>query len=147
MKNTKQIKYYTTDGVEVPFVLEQSDNLPIIQLDIIFKNAGSLKDSVPGLANFTSDMLEEGTKNKPFGLFHKELEERAISLSTHNGRETFVFSLSCLLEEFNSGAKLLQELLNEPNFTQPAYEKVATQIKSSILEKEQDFDSVASKQL
>ena len=147
MKNTKQITYYTTEDIEVPFVLEQSDNLPIIQLDIIFKNAGSLKDSIPGLANFTSDMLEEGTKNKPFGLFHEELEQRAISLSAHNGRETFVFSLSCLLEEFNSGAKLLQELLNEPNLTQPAYEKVATQIKSSILEKEQDFDSVASKQL
>jgi predicted Zn-dependent peptidase len=143
----QNIDYLKIKDIKIPLILEQSSNIPIIQLDIIFKNSGSLQDEISGTANFVSRILNEGTKEKPFGKFYEKLEQNAINLHISNNKEIFTFSISCLKEDFAYAMKLLKELLKHPNISKKSISKVALLTKSSILEQQDNFDAIAKNQL
>ena len=131
-------------GVKVPIVYEKDSSLPIVTMQIVFKNSGSLFDGKKdGLAKFTASMLGEGTKSLGAVGFAKKLEDSAISLSSSTGNETFVFELSSLKEQFSKGLELLKELLKEPNFSIKSLEKIKLLKKSVIEQKKSDFDYIA----
>lgn len=143
----KNIDYMEIENKKIPIILEKSSSIPIIQLDIFFKSAGNIGDTIPSTSQFVARVLNEGSSKKPFGAFHNELEQRAINFSISSNRETMTFSISCLKEEFPYATKLLKELLMYPNITKKSFEKVSLMLKSSILEHQEDFDSLASNQL
>jgi len=141
------IEYKNINGIKVPFILEYLNISPTIQLDIIFKHSGTISNDKTPISKFTSKILNEGSSKKPFDAFHQELEQRAISLSVNTGRETMAFSISCLKEELPYAMKLLKELFRYPNISKKSFQKVSLMMKSSILEQQVDFDSLASNQL
>lgn len=133
------------NGVEVSFIYEQNKALPIVSLQLVIKNAGSLYDGEKaGLVRFASSMLGEGSKKKGAIKFAQELESRAINLNAHSGTETFVFELSSLKEQYGFGMKMLKELLDEPNFSEKSFEKIKHLTLGGISSKKSDFDYVAS---
>ena len=133
------------NGVEVSFIHEQNNALPIVSLQLVIKNAGSLYDgNKAGLVRFTSRMLGEGSKSKGAMKFAQELESRAISLNVRSGTETFVFELASLKEQYGFGMKMLKELLSEPNFTQESFEKIKHLTLGGISSRKSDFDYVAN---
>ncbi len=69
------------------------------------------------LAKLSAKLLNEGTKSDGAVEFSKKLEDRAIDLSVNSGNETFVVELNSLRSEFDYGVKLLEKLLNNPNYT------------------------------
>ena len=132
-------------GVEVPIIYEKNSALPIVSLQLVITNAGSLQDgSNAGLVRFTSSMLGEGTKQKGAIKFAEELESRAVSLNAHAGSETFVFELSSLKEQFGFGIWMLQDLLRDPNFTQKSFEKIQQLTLGGLSSKKSDFDYIAN---
>lgn len=136
------------NGVDVPIVFEQSKALPIVSLQLIVANAGSLKDGdIAGLARFTAGMLGEGSASRGAIKFSSELESRAISLSANAGAETFVFELSSLKEEFGFGMKMLKELLSEPNFSDESFKKIETLTLGGIFSRKSNFDYIANMNL
>lgn len=141
----EQIKVHNT---QVPLLVEQDKRLPLITMQFIFTNSGSITDDKKaGLAKLSAKLLNQGTKTKGASLFANELEARAISLSCNVGTETFVIELSCLKEEFPYALKHLQELLNEPNLTKETLQKIQKMTVGSLSRKKDDFDYVASKEL
>lgn len=133
---------------EVPIVFEKSDQLPIFNLQLVFKNSGYILDKTkPGITTLTSKILNEGTKKDGSIKFSQKLENKAISLNASNGFETFVIEISCLQSEYLDALKLLDELLKDPNITEDSLEKIKIMQISKIKQKEDDFDSVASKNL
>lgn len=133
------------NGVEVPIIYEQNRALPIVSLQLVITNAGSLQDgNNAGLVRFTSSMLGEGTKQKGAIEFADELESRAVSLNTHAGSETFVFELSVLKEQFGFGIRMLQDLLRDPNFTSKSFEKIQHLTLGGLSSKKSDFDYIAN---
>jgi len=136
------------NGAEVSFIHEQNRALPIVSLQLVIKNAGSLYDGdKSGLVRFASSMLGEGSKSKGAIKFAQELENRAISLNAHSGTETFVFELSLLKEQYEFGMKMLKELLDEPNFSKESFEKIKRLTLGNISSKKSDFDYIASMNL
>jgi len=136
------------NGVKVPLIFEKDSSLPIVSMQVIFKNSGSLFDGDKyGQARFTASMLGEGTKSLGAVGFAKKLEDSAIHLSASSGNETFVFELSSLKEVFSRGVKLFDRLLKEPNFTQDSFDKIKILKNSFIKQKETDFDYIASHNL
>lgn len=136
------------NGVKVPLIFEKNSALPIVSMQVIFKNSGSLFDGDKyGQARFTASMLGEGTKTLGAVGFAKELEDSAIHLSSSTGGETFVFELSSLKEVYSNGVKLFNKLLKEPNFTQDSFDKIKLLKKSFLKQKETDFDYIASHNL
>lgn len=132
-------------GVEVPIIYEQNSALPIVSLQLVVTNAGSLQDGQNhGIVRFTSSMLGEGTKSKGAIQFADELESKAISLNAHAGAETFVFELSSLKEQFDFGIWMLKDLLSEPNFTSESFEKIKQFTLGSLSSKKSDFDYIAN---
>lgn len=134
--------------IKIPFIYEEDKSLPIVEMKLVFKSAGSVYDNrLYGLANLTSLLLEEGSKKDGNFKFAKKLEEKAIELNIGVGKETFVFDISSLKEHFSFALQSLEELLIEPNFTDKTLAKIQIQILSTILAKETDYDFVASQNL
>jgi predicted Zn-dependent peptidase len=132
-------------GIEVPIVYEQNSALPIVSLQLVVQNSGSLQDGKnAGIARFTASILGEGTKQKGAIQFADELESRAVSLNAHAGAETFVFELSTLKEQFGFGIWMLKDLLKDPNFSQSSFEKVQFLTLGGLSSKKSDFDYIAN---
>ncbi len=142
------IKHIDIKGIQVPIIFEEQKSLPILNLQLVFKNSGYIQDKdKSGLVSLSSKLLNEGTKELGATAFAQELEENAISLTTSNGFETFVIELSNLKEQSNKGISLLTDLLKSPNFSQDTLDKLKTIHTGSLKRKENDFDYVAQNQL
>jgi predicted Zn-dependent peptidase len=100
-----------------------------------------------GLTTITSKILNEGTKKDGAIVFASKLENRAISLHSSNGFETFVIEISCLVSEYEQSLKLLNQLLKDPNLTEDTLLKIKNLQISKLKQKENDFDDVARKNL
>ncbi len=136
------------NGTQVPVVFEHDDRLPIVSMQLVFQNAGSIANgNQAGLARAVSKVYGEGTKSLGSKAFSEKLDAKAIHISATAGGETFVFELSCLKEHFDEGVKALGELLQDPNLDADVLEKVKTQTLGEIQRKNTDFDYVASKTL
>jgi len=133
------------NNTEVPIIFEEDKNLPIISMQLIFKNSGSLQDeNKGGLVKLSAKLLNEGTlKDGSIG-FATKLENRAISLSAQTGAETFVIEVDALKEEFAYGVARLKELLEDPNYSKDTLSKIKTQTIGSLKRKESNFDYISS---
>ncbi|MCK5109902.1 MAG: insulinase family protein [Arcobacteraceae bacterium] len=142
------IKEIKINNVKVPVIFEKHPTLPIFNLQLVFQNSGYIQDkSKSGLTSLTAKLLNEGTKKDGAVAFARKLENRAISIHTSNGFETFVIEVSCLKSEYKTALKFLQQLLNDPNTTKQTLEKLQTLQISRLKQKENDFDYVAKIQL
>ncbi len=131
-------------GTQVPVVFEESEYLPLISMQIVFKNSGSVYDTKAGLANMASKLLSEGTKKDGSIGFASKLENSAIHLSASAGNETFSIQLSSLKSEFAKGISLLKELLQDPNYTQEAMDHIKRQKIGWLTQQKSNFDYIAS---
>ncbi|VAY87366.1 Zinc protease-like protein [hydrothermal vent metagenome] len=132
----------------VPIIFEKHSSLPIFNLQLIFKNSGFIVDkNQSGLTSLSAKLLNEGTKKDGVIKFARNLENKAISIHTSNGFETFVIEVSCLKSEMKTALKFLDQLLNDPNFSNKTLDKLKTLQISKLKQKENDFDYVAHIQL
>lgn len=140
-----KIEYFEIKGIKVPVIFEEQKNLPILNLQFVFQNSGFIKDADKlGLANLSSRLLNEGTKELGSTKFAEALDENAITISSSTSFETFSIEVSSLKEKASKALSLLQELLSSPNYTKEAIEKVKTLQIGSLKRKENDFDYMAS---
>lgn len=139
--NLSQLK---VDEVEVPFIYEEDKNLPIVSMQLVFENSGSLADTQSGIAKLLAALLNEGTKKDGSVGFATKLENRAISLSSNAGQETFVMEVSALKSEFTQAIEHLKELLQDPNYTEETLDKIQTQTLGIFERKESDFDYLSN---
>jgi len=127
----------------VPIIFEESEYLPIVSLQLVFKGAGHLFASIDGEADMASKLLNEGTKKEGSVGFATTLDNHAIELSAHVGRESFVIELSALKSEFAYGVSRLVDLLKDINYTPEALEQIKNQKMGWLLRKQSDFDYIA----
>ncbi len=137
-----------TKNVSTPLIFEQDKRLPLVTMQFIFKNSGSVADTTKaGLAKFSAKVLNEGTKTLGSSAFAEALESKAIHISASIGKETLVLELGCLKEELDEGLSYFEMLLKDPNFTKDVIEKVRTTTLGSLANKESDFDYIGSNEL
>jgi len=132
------------NGTKVPFIFEEDKNLPIASMQLIFKNAGSLADTKDGLVKMTASLLNEGTKKDGSTGFATKLDNHAISISAHAGKETFVIEVGSLKEQFPEAIERLKELLRDPNYSKETLDKIKTKTLGTLKRKESDFDYISS---
>jgi len=138
----------TVKGIKVPFIYEKDTRLPLTTTQVVFTNAGSIKNTqIAGLASFSAKILNEGTKKLGSNAFAEKLESKAISISAHAGTETFVLEMSSLKDEYANGMKYLETLVKDPNYSLESISKIKTMTLGGLSRKENDFDYVASNEL
>ena len=131
-------------GVNVPLVFENDSRLPIVSMQVVFQNGGSISNTkIAGLSRAVAKLYGEGTKTLGSTEFAKKLDAKAIHISAAAGGETFVFDLSCLKEHFEEGVEALVSLINDPNLTDTALSQVKTVTLGEIQRQSTDFDYVA----
>jgi len=142
------IEHIEVNGMKVPVIFEQDRRLPLVTMQFTFTNSGSITDtSKAGLAKFSAKVMNEGTKKLGSSAFAEALEAKAIHISSSTGTETFVMEVGCLKENFSEGLKRFDSLLQDPNFSKEAVDKVKTMTLGSLSAKENNFDYVASNEL
>ncbi|MCF6310461.1 MAG: insulinase family protein [Sulfurimonas sp.] len=142
-----KIEHIEVKGMKIPIIFEQDKRLPLVTMQFIFENGGSIADTKAGLAKFSARVMGEGTSKLGSSAFAEALESRAIHISSSTGKETFVMELGCLKEEFDNGLKYFDSLLKDPNFSEEAISKVKTTTLGGLARKENDFDYIASTEL
>lgn len=135
-------------GVKIPLLIEENSSLPILNLQLIFKNSGSIENKDKfGLASISSRVLNEGTLELGSSGFAQKLDEKAITINSASGFETLTIEISSLKEQKDEALKLLNMLLKSPNLSENSLEKVKTLQIGNLKRKENDFDFTASRAL
>ncbi len=131
---------------ETAVIYEYSDLVPMVTMELVFKNSGAL--SAPsGVAYLCAKLFGEGTCSEGSAVFANSLENRAISISSHVGAETFVVSVSAMQSEFEFALDRLIALLREPNYSKEAFEKIYQRQRGELTQKRSNYDYVASSNL
>ena len=142
------LEHIDVNGLKVPVIFESDKRLPLVTMQFVFTNAGSIKDTKKaGLAKMSARVMNEGTSKLGSSAFAEALEAKAIGISSSVGSETFVMEVGSLKEEFDEALGYFDMLLKDPNFTEKALQKVKTTTIGSLTANENDFDYVASNQL
>ncbi len=143
-----KVEYIKVDDLVIPVIFEKDDRLPLVNMQFVFQNSGSIADdNKAGLAKLSASMMGEGTKKMGSSKFAEALEAKAIHISATTGRETFVIEVGSIKEEFDEALKHLDMLLGDPNLSKDALEKVKSVRLGSLARKQNDFDYVASNEL
>ena len=137
----------TIKDTKIPVVFEESRHLPIVSLQLVFKNAGHLSNTIDGLADMSAKLLNEGTAKAGSVGFATKLDAHAVDIAAHVGRESFVIELSALKSEFPYAIERLIELLKDPNYTPEALAQIKYQKLGWLKQKEADFDYIAASKL
>jgi len=132
------------DGVEVPVIFEKDNRLPLTTVEFIFKNSGKLASKKAGVVSLSASLLNEGSKKDGAIKFAKELEDRAINFSAGSGRETFVFTIEALKEQFDYGLDKVIDLVKEPNYSDETFNKIVQKRLAQIERKKDDYDYIAA---
>jgi len=140
----KEIKIKDTS---VPVVFEEGKYIPIVSIQLVFENAGHLSNTKDGLADMASKLLNEGTKKEGSVGFATKLDNHAVEIGSHVGRESFVIEVSALKSEFAYAVERLKELLEDPNYTEDAMVHVQRQKIGWLTQKKSDFDYIAATKL
>ena len=142
----KEIKIKDTS---VPVVFEEGKYIPIVSIQLVFENAGHLSNpqGKDGLADMASKLMNEGTKKDGSVGFATKLDDHAVTIGSHVGRESFVIEVSSLKSEFPYAVERLKELLKDPNYTEDAMEHIKRQKIGWLTQKQSDFDYIAGSKL
>ena len=142
------INYITVEGVQVPLIHEEDTRLPMVSMQLVFRQSGTIEDGkLPGLAKISAKMMNEGTKKLGSIGFAKELDAKAVHISASTGTETFVIEISSLAEAFDYGLEKFDDLLREPNLSKETLGKVKAVTIGGLSRKENDYDYVAARAL
>ena len=142
------LDHITVEGVKIPLIHEEDKRLPMVSLQLVFRQSGSIEDGkLPGLAKMSAKMMNEGTSKLGSIGFAKVLDAKAVHLSAHTGTETFVMELSSLKESFDYGLDKFEDLLTGPNLNTESLEKVKAISIGALSRKENDHDYVAARGL
>lgn len=139
------IKFYEVNNIKIPVIYEESNLLPIGSIQLVFIGGGSINDGDKnGLSRLGASILNEGTKELGATKFSEKLEQKAIDISASSGLETLNIELNYLKDQEKDAINFLGDLLKSPNLTQNALKKIQTKAIASLLNKETDFDYIAS---
>jgi len=143
--STPDIQSWTTSkGAKVLFV--QANDLPMLDIRVVF-DAGSARDGdQPGLAAFTNGMLTEGAGEWDADSLARRVEDRGIALGSGSLRDMAWVSVRTLSEEPTRDVAVatLATVLAAPRFDDSAIERVRQQMIVSRRQALQSPGKVAS---
>jgi zinc protease len=136
-------RFSLANGLAV-FVLPSRD-LPIVSAHLVVL-AGSAANPPdrPGLASFTSDMLDRGTHKRSALEISDELDRIGVSLEADSGVDSSTVSIGTLKKNLEPAFDIFADVALSPAFPQQEVERVRSERLASI-EEEQDSIQVLAR--
>lgn len=128
-----------TIGHDATLLAWQNSTSPAIVVQGLFP-PGTIADCPGqfGLANLTATMLMTGTQRHDFQALHEKIESLGASINVSSGKLMTSFSLQCLAEDLATIMDLLTEIISQPSFPEKHFERIKTQLLTSIAIRAQD---------
>ncbi len=134
-----------SNGVEVRHW--QRDELPLVQVSLLLKNAGAIQgdDRAPGRAYLTASMLDEGAGQLNALEFSDALELLGATFRANADHEETTVSLSVLRRNFEAALRLYADAILRPRFDESEWDRVKRLHLESLRQAEDRASSVASR--
>ncbi|MFZ0219052.1 MAG: pitrilysin family protein [Candidatus Aquirickettsiella sp.] len=141
-----KIEHWSTkNGIPVYFVPKKE--IPIIDIGVLF-HAGSAQDeNSPGIAQFTAQMLDQGTQNLDVDKIANRFEAVGAHYTAGINQDMAVLNLRSLSapQFFNPALSTFSALLTEATFPQTAINRIKKQTLISLQQEAQIPSAVAAK--
>lgn len=135
LENSKNInKYKLSNGATLIIKKNPVNSIIAINIQAV---GGNFVEKTPGVASITAASAVKGTKKKDSETLAKILDEKGIKLSFAPGSDTFNISLLTTTNELKSAIAILDEVINEPLFSNYEIEK-AKKLKLASIKQMQD---------
>lgn len=137
-------QWETANGIPVMFV--RSDDLPMLDVRLIF-DAGSARDGeIPGLASTVASMLDEGTATRSGEELAQGFERLGAEFRSSSARDMAVMELRVLTDAalMNPALELFADVLANPVFPEKNYQRVHSQSQVGQQQKQQSPAALAS---
>lgn len=134
------------NGIKVYLV--ENDELPLISMTMLVR-AGSFMDPADkvGLAGMTGQLIRGGgSESMSYTALNELLEAKAASMETGFGLTNGSASMNILKEDFDELLPIFLDLIQNPAFPEDRIETVKTQMRSSILRRNDDPSGIASRE-
>lgn len=117
---------YLENGIEV--LGTETKETPTIELQILLP-AGHryVSKGKEGLANLTSEMMQEGTQERSIEDIQAELDKLGSAISFGSGNYTTTISISSLEKNLSPTLAIVEEVLFKPAFNQDDFERLKKQ--------------------
>ena len=118
--------------------------IPMVALGVVLKT-GAADDptGLPGIASFTSAMLQEGTSSRSSEDIANEFEFFGSQLLVSTGKEYTLVGAESLAREFPRALDLIADVLLSPTFPAEEFERVGKQRLTSVRRRRDDPTAIA----
>lgn len=143
---TLKIDHWSTkNGVPVYFVAKKE--IPVIDIGILFHVGSAQDNSSPGIAQFTTQMLDQGTQNLNADQIASRFEAVGAHFSANTNQDMTVLNLRSLSapQFFNPALNNLSTLLKAVNFPEFAINRIKKQMLIALKQEAQTPTAIASK--
>ncbi len=141
-----EIEYWSTkNGVPVYFVAK--NEIPIIDIGVLFHAGSAQDDHSPGIAQFTAQMLDQGTQNLNADQIANRFEATGAHYSAGINQDMTVLNLRSLSapQYFNPAFSTFSVLLRDATFPQTAINRIKKQMLISLQQESQTPSALAVK--
>jgi zinc protease len=108
------------NGMKI-YGIEQHE-LPLVTYSLAIRGGHTLDDiSKPGIARFTAQMLNEGTKNKTPEELEEAIQLLGASINVRGGDESITVSVRTLTRNFEKTLALVEEMLLQPRWDEEQF--------------------------
>lgn len=138
-----------THTLGTPIYFIQAADLPMLDVRLIF-NAGSARDGkLPGLANLTAALLDQGADKLDVNAISEQLETLGSQLSIDAYRDMAVIQLRTLTDpaHLQPTLQLLSRILAAPNFPDSALTRIRHQLLLGLKQEQQQPAALIQKKL
>ena len=136
-------RHNLTNGLEV-ITIKKDTQLAAINIGI---KVGALYESIKekGISHFIEHALFKGTKNRSDEELNEELEALGGEYNAYTDYDATVYTISCLMEEFENAVELLGDMIINPKFDKSEIEKERGVILSEIRMGKDDIEDFSFK--
>lgn len=136
--------WQTSNGVRVLFV--ETHELPMVDVQVVFA-AGSARDGdMPGVANLTSDLLNEGAGDLSADQIADRFEGVGAQFSASTDRDTTTVSLRSLSDKnlLQPAVETLTRVLQSPSFPEAAFKRERKRMLVALQQEQESPGDIAN---
>lgn len=122
----------TSQGTRVYFM--PAEELPMLDVQLLFAAGASRDGELPGLATMTNAMLNEGSGNKDAGAIAAGFERLGAEFANSSHRDMALAGLRSLTaaDKLDPALALFAEVIARPSFPADAFERLRNQLLASL---------------
>jgi len=127
-------------------VVAEQKTVPIVAINCLIDGGARIDPRPqPGLASFTADLLDEGTRDATGPEIAREIDSLGGSLYVGASQDWTLASASLLARDFRTGLKLVANSLRFPTFPADEIERIRRETLGAIQASDENPASVASR--